>query len=92
MPNLIIEDEEAFAALQNLAGRQGKSVAALVLDLADLAREELDRERQPPELRDTVARDQFWREFRQHVRQSADPEWLAFDADEFMYDEFGLPT
>jgi hypothetical protein len=34
---------------------------------------------------------QYWLDFGKRVRAASDPELLALDTDDLLYDEFGLP-
>ncbi len=85
MSALRIDDQETVRLAQELADLEGKSLTAAV---TDALREKLNRERKP---QINEARMQYWLEFGKRVRETADPEWLAADPFDELYDENGLP-
>ncbi|MBA2775440.1 MAG: type II toxin-antitoxin system VapB family antitoxin [Chloroflexia bacterium] len=85
MSALNIKNEEAVRLVKELADLKGESLTTVVIEAV---REKLDRERAPV-IND--ARMQYWLDFGKRVRETADPEWLAKDPFEDLYDELGLP-
>lgn len=86
MTALNIKNEEAVRLVKELAHLKGGSLTSVVIEAV---REKLDRERTPAI---NEARVQYWLDFGQRVRETADPEWLAKDPFEDLYDdELGLP-
>jgi len=85
MPALNIKNEEAYKLVKELANLRGESMTTVVIEAV---RKELEHERKPPI---NEARMQYWLDFGQRVRETTDPELLALDPDEFLYDENGLP-
>lgn len=85
MPALNIKNEEAYRLVKELADREDKSMTTVIIEAV---REKLERDRRP---QINEARMQYWLDFGQRVRETADPEWLARDPFEDLYDEFGLP-
>ena len=84
MPSLNIKNEEAYRLIRELAEREGKSMTTVVIEAV---REKLERE---PTINEE--RIQYWLKVGQEIRASADPEWLARDPTEDLYDdESGLP-
>ncbi len=86
MPALNIKNEEAYRLIKELAELKDKSMTTVVIEAV---REKLERERTPVI---NEARMQYWLDFGQRVRESADPAWLESDPFEELYDdELGLP-
>jgi len=86
MTALNIKNEEAVRLVKELAELEGESMTTVV---REAVREKLERERNPVI---NEARMQYWLDFGQRVRETADPEWLAKDPFEDLYDEkLGLP-
>lgn len=86
MPALNIKNEEAYRLVKELADREDKSMTTVVIEAV---REKLERG-QKPEINE--ARMQYWLDFGQRVRDTADPAWLESDPFEELYDdELGLP-
>jgi len=86
MTALNIKNEEAVRLVKELAELEGESMTTVVIEAV---REKLDRKRKPAI---NEARMQYWLDFGQRVCETADPEWLAKDPFEELYDdEFGLP-
>ncbi len=85
MPSLTIKNEEACRLIRELAVLRGESMTTVVIEAV---REKLERERKP---QINEARMQYWLDFGQRVRETADPEWLDRDPFEELYDENGLP-
>ncbi len=88
MTPLTIDDEAAIAALTDLAQRQGKSVTTLVLELAEHAREELDRE-QPVEREPGLA--ERLMAIGDRTAPHIEEPWKSTPHGDLLYDEFGLP-
>lgn len=86
MVALNIKNEETVRLAKELAELEGKSLTTVV---TDALREKLERERTPPINEERM---RYWAEFGQLVRERADPEWLARDPTEDLYDELGLPV
>jgi len=85
MSALNIKNEEAVRLVKELAELEGESMTTVVIEAV---REKLDRKRKPVI---NEARMRYWLDFGQRVRETADPEWLARDPTDDLYDEFGLP-
>ena len=85
MAALNIKNEETVRLAKELAALEGKSLTTVV---TEALREKLDREHKP---QINEARMQYWLDFGRRVRASADPEWLAIDPTDDLYDEDGLP-
>lgn len=86
MVALNIKNEEVVRLVKELADREGKSMTAVV---QEAVQEKLDRERKPQINQERM---NYWLEYGKRVRESADPEWLAKDPFEDLYDEeTGLP-
>lgn len=85
MTALNIKNEEAYELVKELANLRGESMTTVVIETV---RNQLDRTRKP---QINEARMQYWLDFGQRVRETVDPEWLAKDPFEDMYDKYGLP-
>jgi hypothetical protein len=85
MPSLSIKNQEAYSLINELADLEGKSMTTVVIEAV---REKLERERKP---QINEARVQHWLDFGQRVRKTTDPELLALNPDDILYDENGLP-
>jgi len=85
MPSLSIKNQEAYSLINELADLEGKSMTTVVIEAV---REKLERERKP---QINEARVQQWLDFGQRVRKTTDPELLALNPDDILYDENGLP-
>lgn len=85
MPALNIKNEEAYKLVKELADLRGESMTTVVIEAV---RKQLEHERKQQV---NEARMQYWLDFGQRVRETTDPELLALDPDEFLYDEHGLP-
>lgn len=85
MPALNIKNEEAYRLVKELADREDKSMTTVVIEAV---REKLERGRKPPIDEERM---NYFLDLGRRVRETADPEWLAMDADDFLYDENGLP-
>jgi len=83
MAQLHITDEDVVAKVHTLAKRRGESVTAAVREAVEEA-----LERTPAINQERVNR---MLELGRRVRESADPEWLAKDPTDELYDEYGLP-
>jgi hypothetical protein len=84
MPSLNIKNDEAYRLIRELADREGKSMTTVVIEAV---REKLERESAASE-----ERIQYWLKVGQEIRDKADPEWLARDQIEDLYDDqLGLP-
>jgi hypothetical protein len=89
MVTLNIKNEDVVRLVKELAEREGKSMTAMVRELAE---ERLERDRQP---RVNEERMQYWldrgKEIRTHLMRT-NPEWLEHDPTDDLYDEeTGLP-
>jgi antitoxin VapB len=83
---LNIKNEEAVRLVKELAELKGESMTTVVIEAVQ---EKLDRERKP---QINEERMNYWLEYGKRVRKTADPEWLAKDPFEDLYDdETGLP-
>ena len=85
MLSLSIKHEEAHRLVKELADLRGESMTTVVIEAV---RKQLESERKP---QINEARMQYWLDFGQRAREKTDPELLALDPDEFLYDENGLP-
>jgi antitoxin VapB len=86
VPALNIKNEEAYRLVKELADLEGKSMTTVVIEAVQ---EKLVRERKP---QINEERMNYWLEYGKKVREAADPEWLAKDPFEDLYDEeTGLP-
>lgn len=86
MAALNIKNEEAYRLVKELAELEGKSMTTVVIEAVQ---EKLARDREP---QINKARMNFWLDYGQRVREASDPEWLATDPFEDLYDkETGLP-
>ncbi len=85
MPSLSIKNQEAYSLIKELADLEGKSMTTVVIEAV---REKLERERKP---QINEVRVQHWLDFGQRVRKTTDPELLALNPDDILYDENGLP-
>jgi hypothetical protein len=83
MAQLHITDEEVVALVHTLAKRRGESATAAVREAVEAA-----LERTPQINQDRVNR---ILDLARRVRESADPQWLAKDPIDDLYDEYGLP-
>jgi len=83
VPTLNIKNEEAYRLIKELADREGKSMTAVVIEAV---REKLEREPETDE-----ERIQYWLNVGRELRANTDPEWLARDPTEDLYDDMGLP-
>ncbi len=84
MPALnLLKSDEAYRLAKELAQLRGKSMTAVVIEAA---RKELERMQRDEE------RMQYWLRVGDEIRASADPEWLARDPTDELYDEDGLPA
>jgi hypothetical protein len=86
MPTLNIKNEEAYQLVRELAELEGKSMTTVVIEAV---REKLERERKPEINEERV---QYWLNVGRELRANTDPEWLARDQIEDLYDDhLGLP-
>ena len=85
MPALNIKNEEAYQLVKELADLRGESMTTVVIDVV---REQLEKERKPQINEERI---QYWLKVGRELRSSADPDWLASDPTDELYDEFGLP-
>lgn len=86
MAALNIKNEETYKLVKELADLHGESMTTVV---TEAVREKLERDRKP---QINEARMQYWLDFGQRVRETADPAWLERDPFEDLYDdELGLP-
>ncbi|MDQ3656405.1 MAG: type II toxin-antitoxin system VapB family antitoxin [Chloroflexota bacterium] len=85
MKSVSIKNQEAYRLIKELADLEGKSTTTVVIEAV---REKLDRTRKP---QINEARMQYWLDFGQRVCETTDPELLALNPDDILYDENGLP-
>lgn len=85
MHTIIIETDDAYARIQDLAEREGKSVSTVVIEAID---EKLDRERKP---QINEERMQYFLDLGRRIREQTPPELLDLNVDELLYDEWGMP-
>ena len=85
MPALKIKNEEAYELVKELADLRGESMTTVVIEAV---RKQLECERKP---QINEERMNYFLDLGKRIRETADPEWLAMDPDDFLYDENGLP-
>lgn len=85
MHTIIIETDDAYARIQELADREGKSVATVVVEAVD---EKLNRQRKPEVNEERM---QYFLDLGQRIREQTPPELLDLDVDDLLYDEWGAP-
>jgi len=86
MAALNIKNEETYKLVKELADLRGETMTAVI---TEAVREKLERERKPQINEDRM---QYFLDLGRRIRETADPEWLAKDPFEELYDdELGLP-
>lgn len=85
MHTIIIETDDAYARIQELADREGKSVATVVVEAVD---EKLNRQRKPEVNEERM---QYFLDLGRRIREQTPPELLDLDVDDLLYDEWGAP-
>jgi antitoxin VapB len=86
MAALNIKNEETYKLVKELADLRGETMTAVI---TEAVREKLERERKP---QINEERMQYFLDLGRRIRETADPEWLAKDPFEELYDdELGLP-
>ncbi len=85
MAALNIKNDEAYKLVKELADLRGESMTTVVIEAV---RKQLESERKPPIDEERM---NYFLDLGRRVRETVDPEWLAMDADDFLYDENGLP-
>lgn len=85
MTALNIKNEETVRLARELAELEGKSLTMVV---TEALREKLERDHQSQVDEERV---QYWLQVGRELRAAADPEWLARDPFQDLYDEAGLP-
>jgi len=85
MNPITIDDENAIRLVEELAALEGQSAVTVVINAV---REKLERERAPEIDHSRVHR---FLELGRRYRQAADPQSLARDPFEDLYDDDGLP-
>lgn len=86
MPALNIKNEEAYKLVKELADLRGESMTTVVIEAV---RKQLESERKPQINEERI---NYFLDLGRRIRETADPEWLAKDPFEELYDdELGLP-